>query len=285
MLFAHLALRAETGQDLVLPAFDLLILDEAHEAAEIAREFFGFTVSEQTFARLATVAADMGNKALAGETVALDDQLIPLDRNGYLEECFFTLSYSAIRDETGIGGMLAVVAETTQRVQNERQLALLAELASRTADARTPEDACRLSAACLETDATDFPFAIIYRLEPQGARANLAATSRIARDHPAVRRASFRASRRWRSAWQPAQCLTWASTRAHSVRLVPPRDTDEIIGWISWQFMAEIPSAPRSSESSELGARRASRQGGLREDSWRSTRSRLRKRFLRTSSR
>jgi ATP-dependent DNA helicase DinG len=67
MLFAHLALRAETGQDLVLPAFDLLILDEAHEAAEIAREFFGFTVSEQTFARLATVAADLGNKQLAGE--------------------------------------------------------------------------------------------------------------------------------------------------------------------------------------------------------------------------
>ena len=67
LLFAHLALRAETGQDLVLPPFDLLILDEAHEAAEIAREFFGFTVSEQTFARLATVAADMGNKPLAGE--------------------------------------------------------------------------------------------------------------------------------------------------------------------------------------------------------------------------
>jgi len=67
LLFAHLALRAETGQDLVLPAFDLLILDEAHEAAEIAREFFGFTVSEQTFARLATVAADLGNKQLAGE--------------------------------------------------------------------------------------------------------------------------------------------------------------------------------------------------------------------------
>ena len=67
MLFAHLALRAETGQDLVLPAFDLLILDEAHEAAEIAREFFGFTVGEQTFARLATVAAELGNKQLAGE--------------------------------------------------------------------------------------------------------------------------------------------------------------------------------------------------------------------------
>jgi ATP-dependent DNA helicase DinG len=56
-----------TGQDLVLPAFDLLVLDEAHEAAEIAREFFGFTLSEHTFGRLASAAADLGNKQLAGE--------------------------------------------------------------------------------------------------------------------------------------------------------------------------------------------------------------------------
>ena len=67
MLFAHLAVRQATGQDLVLPAFDLLVLDEAHEAAEIAREFFGFTLSEHTFGRLASAAADLGNKQLAGE--------------------------------------------------------------------------------------------------------------------------------------------------------------------------------------------------------------------------
>ena len=36
-----------------------------------------------------------------GESVALDDVLIPLDRYGYLENCYFTLSYSAIRDESG----------------------------------------------------------------------------------------------------------------------------------------------------------------------------------------
>ena len=67
MLFAHLAVRQATGQDLVLPPFDLLVLDEAHEAAEIAREFFGFTLSEHAFARLATAAADFGHKQLAGE--------------------------------------------------------------------------------------------------------------------------------------------------------------------------------------------------------------------------
>jgi len=65
LLFAHLAVRRETGQDLVLPPFDLLVLDEAHEAAEIAREFFGFTVSEHTFGRLASAAADLGQKHLA----------------------------------------------------------------------------------------------------------------------------------------------------------------------------------------------------------------------------
>jgi ATP-dependent DNA helicase DinG len=62
LLFAHLAVRRQTGQDLVLPPFDLLVLDEAHEAAEIAREFFGFTVSEHTFARLASAAADFGDR-------------------------------------------------------------------------------------------------------------------------------------------------------------------------------------------------------------------------------
>jgi signal transduction histidine kinase len=59
-----------------------------------------------------------------GESFAIDDWLLPLDRNGYLENCWFTLSYSPIRDESGgVGGLLAVVAETTGRVEGERRLA------------------------------------------------------------------------------------------------------------------------------------------------------------------
>ena len=59
----------------------------------------------------------------AGESFAIDDWLVPLDRNGYLENCWFTLSYSPIRDETGgVGGLLAVVVETTGRVEGERRL-------------------------------------------------------------------------------------------------------------------------------------------------------------------
>ncbi len=65
LLFAHLAVRRETGQDLVLPPFDLLVLDEAHEAAEIARDFFGFSVSEHSVGSLGRYAADFGDKKLA----------------------------------------------------------------------------------------------------------------------------------------------------------------------------------------------------------------------------
>lgn len=60
LLFAHLVVKAATGLDVVLPAFDHLVLDEAHEAANIAREFFGFSLSVSTFTRLAYLATDVG---------------------------------------------------------------------------------------------------------------------------------------------------------------------------------------------------------------------------------
>lgn len=66
MLFAHLAVRAETGEDLVLPPFELVVLDEAHEAAEVARDFFGFSISAHSFARLARFASAAGDNDLAG---------------------------------------------------------------------------------------------------------------------------------------------------------------------------------------------------------------------------
>jgi ATP-dependent DNA helicase DinG len=64
LLFAHLALRRATDEDLLLPTFDCLILDEAHAAADIARDFFGFSVSELAVKRLARAAEALGAPAL-----------------------------------------------------------------------------------------------------------------------------------------------------------------------------------------------------------------------------
>lgn len=67
LLFAHLAVRRMTGAELVLPPFDLLVLDEAHEAPDIARDFFGFSVSVHTVTRLARFAEERSEVQLAGD--------------------------------------------------------------------------------------------------------------------------------------------------------------------------------------------------------------------------
>jgi len=122
-------------------------------------------------------------KTLAGDTVALDDVLIPLDRNGYLEECFFTLSYSPIRDESGgVGGMLAIVAETSERVQAERRLRTLRDLAAIAPRAQTAEEACENAARTLAQNATDVPFAILFVVEPAARGARCVSRTGLAED-------------------------------------------------------------------------------------------------------
>ncbi|MDN5864440.1 MAG: PAS domain S-box protein [Gammaproteobacteria bacterium] len=54
----------------------------------------------------------------AGETVTLKNQLIPLARRGPLEDAWFTLCYSPLREEAGsIAGVLVTVFETTARIE------------------------------------------------------------------------------------------------------------------------------------------------------------------------
>jgi PAS domain S-box-containing protein len=126
------------------------------------------------------------DRARRGEAFAIDDWLLPLDRNGYLENCYFTLSYSPIRDETGgVGGVLAVVAETTGRVEGERRLATLRELARRAAEAKTPEQACTNAAAVFATNSIDIPFALIYLLDRDGRRAHRVCAVGLPNGHPA----------------------------------------------------------------------------------------------------
>jgi signal transduction histidine kinase len=62
-----------------------------------------------------------------GEATWHEDQLVPIDRNGRVEDVYWTYGYRPVRDDDGsIAGVLVVVQETTQRVvaanENERLL-------------------------------------------------------------------------------------------------------------------------------------------------------------------
>lgn len=54
-------------------------------------------------------------RVLAGETLTFEDQLYPITRHGYVEDAYFTLCYSPLRNEAGeIKGVLVTVFETTK---------------------------------------------------------------------------------------------------------------------------------------------------------------------------
>jgi PAS domain S-box-containing protein len=95
-----------------------------------------------------------------GESTTLVNQLLPLLRNGYLEECYFTFSYSAIRDEVSrVSGVLVTVIETTQNVLDERRLRSLRELAAHSSETRDMKDARSRVEQTLRENPYDIPFA------------------------------------------------------------------------------------------------------------------------------
>jgi PAS domain S-box-containing protein len=103
-----------------------------------------------------------------GEATWSDDQLLLLDRNGYTEECYFTFSYSPIRDEAGgVGGVFTAVTETTERVLSERRLSCLTRLTEMTASAPAVGEACAVAVEALANH-PDIPFCGLYHVD--GAR-------------------------------------------------------------------------------------------------------------------
>ncbi|MGZ5440389.1 MAG: ATP-binding protein [Thermoanaerobaculia bacterium] len=92
-----------------------------------------------------------------------DDQLLMVHRHGFLEECYFTFSYSPILDESGgVGGIFTAVSETTARVVGERRLDTLRRLALRAGEATSVEEACRNAVEILGANPSDIPFAALY---------------------------------------------------------------------------------------------------------------------------
>src|SRR5580692_210760 len=108
----------------------------------------------------------------------LGDQLYPLNRNNYLEEVYFALSVSPLPDDNGnVGGVLAILLETTERVLEDRRRHLLRDLASRTAGARTEEEVWRVSAETLGENRLSLPFAFLYEYRSSEHQAYLAGAS------------------------------------------------------------------------------------------------------------
>lgn len=89
--------------------------------------------TEDVFPEAWEVVGPRMQAVLAGEgSWYVEDERLPLVRNGFLEECWFTYSYSAVYGTDGtIEGVVDITQETTRQVIDRRRLELLAHLGRR----------------------------------------------------------------------------------------------------------------------------------------------------------
>ncbi|QRK04964.1 response regulator [Archangium violaceum] len=104
--------------------------------------------------------------------------LLLINRRGFPEETFHTFSYSPVPAEDGrVGGVLVTVQETTEQVQDNRQLRMLRDLAARSADKKSVEQACHAAAGILSANDADLPFALLYLLNADASELLRVSTS------------------------------------------------------------------------------------------------------------
>ncbi|HYO14338.1 MAG TPA: ATP-binding protein [Thermoanaerobaculia bacterium] len=143
--------------------------------------------TRETFAESYHIIGPLFDSVMAGNAVGSDDWMLPLDRHGYLEECYFIFSYSPIRDESGgVGGVLVTVTESTQRVLGERRLRTLRDLAARASETADVKEAWSRALEVLGENPSDLPFALLYGIEPREREARLLGAVGIEAGHPAA---------------------------------------------------------------------------------------------------
>jgi len=116
-----------------------------------------------------------------GRATWSEELLLVMERNQFLEETYFTYSYSPIPDdESEVGGVFCACTEDTHRVLSQRRLRTLRDLSARSlSEAKSPGKACEIAAATLAENDKDVPFALIYLVDADRKAARLAGAAGI----------------------------------------------------------------------------------------------------------
>jgi PAS domain S-box-containing protein len=125
-----------------------------------------------------------------GQPTFLDDVQLFMRRGGFLEETWYSFSYSPIRDESGlVAGLFCPSNDVSARVIGARRLHTLSALAANALVERTVEAACSAATETIGRNTADIPFALLYLCEPGCSRAFLQQTPALG--HPGEAIAPF----------------------------------------------------------------------------------------------
>ncbi|MFE9957575.1 PP2C family protein-serine/threonine phosphatase [Micromonospora sp. NPDC005299] len=113
----------------------------------------------QVFAEIWDVIGPMLRSVRStGRATWTRDMRLLMDRRGYPEECFFTFSYSAVRDPDGQAeGVIDIATETTTQVLSQRRLIMLVGLSDALSGLEDPAEILDRAVRVLRTDPQDLP--------------------------------------------------------------------------------------------------------------------------------
>ncbi|HJT89554.1 MAG TPA: GAF domain-containing sensor histidine kinase, partial [Bryobacteraceae bacterium] len=117
-----------------------------------------------------------------GPATWVEDIPLELNRYDYKEEAHFTISYSPVPDPeaaNGIGGVVGIVHEISAKIVGDRRVLALRDLASRSAKAKTAEEAGAEAATTLAAYRKDVPFVLVYLLDEKEEVAHLACKAEV----------------------------------------------------------------------------------------------------------
>ncbi|WP_438041736.1 ATP-binding protein [Sorangium sp. So ce128] len=133
----------------------------------------------EVWAEIWDVIGPMAQSVLDGGPATWSEHLmLPMKRRGFVEEAYFTFSYSPIPgNDQRVAGVLVTVQETTEQVLDARQLHMLRDLATRSAQAKSAEEACCTAVEIFAANDADLPFSLLYLLDGDTGDARLAGAS------------------------------------------------------------------------------------------------------------
>ncbi len=109
-----------------------------------------------------------------GEAFYAEELLMPLNRKGFLEDTYWTFSYSSIPDDEGrVNGIFCACTEVTETVLAKRRLRIIKDIAESLDGLHKEENICQKVCEILENNKGDIPFSLIYLLDGNGEEAKL----------------------------------------------------------------------------------------------------------------
>lgn len=140
--------------------------------------------ADEVWAEIWDICGPLSDKVFQkGEAGFFADIRLFMRRGDFLEETFYSFSYSPIRDETGnVAGLFCPSSDVTAKNLNARRLATLSELAAKSLVEKSPAAAGSAALECLSKNPDDVPFVLLYLANEAGDEAVLAQTAGLLAD-------------------------------------------------------------------------------------------------------